>query len=166
MSFFVVPREYVKGRIEDKILVLNRIALQVISEQRGRHPEFVFAWAPVRKEEKTKRARPPQVFKPVETMNNTAWQSARMRAGLPELHVHDLRHTFATRLAAASVPPNVIAQLLSHSSKDVTEHYMGSQVLVLLTAVEGLTKAPEKEDLSLATLIAQSKRRGCRGSSK
>lgn len=28
-------------------------------------------------------------------MNNTVWQAARERAGLPDLHVHDLRHTVA-----------------------------------------------------------------------
>jgi integrase len=29
----------------------------------------------------------------VESMNNTAWHNARSKAGLGDLHVHDLRHT-------------------------------------------------------------------------
>ena len=96
-------------------------------------------------------------------MNNTAWQSARIRAGLPELRVHDLRHTFATRLAAAGVLQNVIAQLLWHSSKTVAQHYMGSQILILVAAAERLANAPEKEDESLATVIAAHSKRRARG---
>jgi len=31
---------------------------------------------------------------PIETMNNTVWQQARVRAGLPQVRIHDLKHTF------------------------------------------------------------------------
>jgi putative ABC transport system permease protein len=40
---------------------------------------------------------------PIETMNNNAWQEARVRAGLPQVRVHDLKHTFGRRLRAAGV---------------------------------------------------------------
>ena len=171
VSFFVVPREYVKGRVEEKILVLNRIARDVVAKQRGRHSDFVFAWSRrfkgsgIEGQVNAQQDSSTGTFQLIQTMNNTAWQSARRRAGLPGLHVHDLRHTFATRLSAASVPPNVIAQLLWHSSKGVTEHYMGSQILILLAAVECIADAPEKEDVSLSTLITAHSKRIARGPS-
>ena len=36
-------------------------------------------------------------------MNNTAWQQARKRAGLPQVRIHDLKHTFGRRLRAVGV---------------------------------------------------------------
>ncbi len=32
---------------------------------------------------------------------NTAWKKARLRAGLKQVRVHDLKHTFGRRLRAA-----------------------------------------------------------------
>ena len=43
-------------------------------------------------------------YRPIRTMNNTAWQTARKKAGLGDLHVHDLRHTVGMRLREAAVP--------------------------------------------------------------
>lgn len=140
----------------------------MIEEQRDRNAEFVFAWLKRRdnsgsQDETNNRI----VYRPVDTMNNTAWRAARTRAGLEGLHVHDLRHTFATRLASAGVPKGTISQLLWHSTKDVTEHYMGSHLLVLQQAVQAIEEAPSEEDVSLATLIAEheQRRRRFRGSS-
>jgi len=43
--------------------------------------------------------------------NNTAWRKARVRAGLPTLRWHDLRHTWATWHAAAGTPQAVLQAL-------------------------------------------------------
>src|SRR5262249_51900997 len=40
---FIIPGEEVKNG-EDKLIVLNRIALAVIERQRGKHTEFVFVY--------------------------------------------------------------------------------------------------------------------------
>jgi integrase len=40
-------------------------------------------------------------YRAIETMNNTAWQTARRVAKLGDLHVHDLRHTVGMRLREA-----------------------------------------------------------------
>ena len=73
---------------------------------------------------------------PVKTINNTGWQSARVRAGLPDVHVHDLRVTFANRLGAAGVPEATIAELMWHSRGTGTRHYMVSHLSPLIAAVE------------------------------
>ena len=44
------------------------------------------------------------------------FKAACVRAGIPDFHYHDLRHTFATRLRAAGVHEYDIADLLGHST--------------------------------------------------
>jgi hypothetical protein len=88
-------------------------------------------------------------------MNNTAWQSARRRAGLDGLHVHDLRHTFATRLATAEVPESTVSELLWHAKKSVSRTYITSHVRGLQRTVE-LIAAPcdDSEHMSIEALRA------------
>ena len=64
----------------------------------------------------------------VEHMNNTAWQRARREAKLPDVRVHDLRHTFATRLRAAGVSEEDRAALLGHATRTMPEHYASADV--------------------------------------
>jgi integrase len=44
-------------------------------------------------------------------------------AGIEDLRFHDLRHTFATRLAQAGIPLTELARLLGHSSLQMTFRY-------------------------------------------
>ena len=89
-SVFVVPPEAYKTR-RAHVVILNDVAWSVIQAQRGQDPIWVF----------------PYRGKPVGTMNNTAWQRARKKVGLPRVRIHvrihDLRHTFACRLRAVGV---------------------------------------------------------------
>ena len=149
--FFFVPREHVKGRKEDRILVLNSVAKRILDAQRGKHDKYVFVW---RRERTTKLDEPPKMkYEPIGHMNNTAWQSARTRAGLDDLHVHDLRHTFATRLGAARVDERTISELLWHGKSTITRHYIGSQILELENIVERIAARPESEDIPIAALM-------------
>ena len=72
----------------ERIVVQNRIAQEIVENERKKHPEFVF----------TCRGRP------VGRRLNTAWKRVRVRAGLAGLRAQDLRHTFARRLRAVGVP--------------------------------------------------------------
>jgi hypothetical protein len=82
-SVFVVPADFGGRRElsgvkngEDRVIVMNQAARAVIETRRGIHPEFVFTWRrPSKKPDAHKRS-----GKPVKFMNNTAWQSARVRA--------------------------------------------------------------------------------------
>lgn len=60
------------------------------------------------------------------------------RAGLENLHFHDVRHDFATRLRAANVGIDVIAQLLGHSSLAMAQRYAHVQLASLTSAVASL----------------------------
>jgi integrase len=51
------------------------------------------------------------------------WATALKRAGLPQFPIYNLRHTFATRLAAIGASPVVIAHLLGHSSTAIVMTY-------------------------------------------
>ena len=86
ISVFIIPEDRVKNG-EERLLVLNRVAMSVIEEVRGEHPEYVFTYC----------------GHPITVMNNSAWQSARKRAGLSLVRVHDLKYTFGRRLRAAGV---------------------------------------------------------------
>ena len=52
-----------------------------------------------------------------------AFQRAVKKAGLHDLHFHDLRHTFATRLVQSGVDLYVVQKLLGHKSIMMTERY-------------------------------------------
>jgi integrase len=145
-----VPRTFVKGRKEDQLIILNSTARRIIELQRGLHPEFVFVW---RRERVVKPALAPvRHYQPVNLMNNTAWQSGRTRAGLGDLHVHDLRHTFATRLRSAGVGEQTVSDLLWHSKRTMTQHYMRADLRELLDAVERIAKPNLAQAISVDEL--------------
>lgn len=149
-TVIAVPKEFVKGRREDKLLILNSKARAVLDRQRGRHAGFVFVW----RRERVKHLERPAAttYAPIKTINNTGWQSARQRAGLPDVHVHDLRATFANRLAAAGVPEATIAELMWHSRRTVTRRYMVRHLSPLIAAVERIAVPDGSEEVSIASL--------------
>lgn len=61
-------------------------------------------------------------------MNNTSWKKTRARAGLNAVRVHDLRHTFATRLRAAGVTAEDRNALLGHASQAMSDHYASADI--------------------------------------
>jgi len=54
--------------------------------------------------------------KPIGHMNNTAWQSARNRAGVTQVRVHDFKQTFGRGLRNAGVPLETRSVLLGHKN--------------------------------------------------
>lgn len=53
----------------------------------------------------------------------TAWHGLCRRAGLDNLHLHDLRHAFATYLASSGANLPLIGQLLGHTQAATTQRY-------------------------------------------
>ncbi len=51
------------------------------------------------------------------------WQRIRMRAGLPDLRLHDLRHSFASFLVNSGVSLYVVQGLLGHAHARYTQRY-------------------------------------------
>jgi integrase len=68
-------------------------------------------------------------------------------AGIANLHLHDLRHDFATRLVRAGKPINVVATLLGHSTLTTTQRYAHVEDSTLRAAVAAITSPmPEQAD--------------------
>lgn len=72
-AVFIIPADHVKNG-DDRLVVLNCIALSVVERQQGIHPVHVFTYN----------------GKPVTRMLNTAWLRARKTVGLQQVRVHDL----------------------------------------------------------------------------
>lgn len=64
--------------------------------------------------------------------------AARTAAGMPHVHWHDLRHTYASWLVQAGQSLNVVGDLLGHSSPAVTRRYAHLAPTHLRAAVDTL----------------------------
>ncbi len=134
-SVFMIPAHAVKNR-EERLVVLNRVAKSVLDQVRGKHPEYVFSY-------KGRR---------VLSMNNTAWQKARKRVGLPQVRVHDLKHTFGRRLRAAGVGFEDRQDLLGHKSGRITSHYSAAELDNLIEAANRVCLDKSRKSPALVVL--------------
>jgi excisionase family DNA binding protein len=76
-----------------------------------------------------------------------AFNGACERVGIKDLRFHDLRHTFASRLARNGVDLNTVKELMGHASITTTQRYLHSQAKEKRQAVEGLAGQAKKFDL-------------------
>ena len=118
---FIIPEQYVKNG-EERLVVLNQIALSVVNELRGKHPTHVFTYQ----------------GKPITRMLNSAWLRAREEAGLGQVRVHDLKHTFGRRLRAAGISFEDRQDLLGHRSGRITTHYSAAELSRLMEAADSV----------------------------
>ena len=149
-SVFDVPREHVKGGKRSRIVVCNSVAQSIVEDVRGQHPDFVFVYR--RERIKNIDQAPAMPYRPIQTMNNTAWQNARKSAALGDLHVHDLRHTLGMRLREAGVSESTAADVLWHSVKTMTQHYSMAQIAELHAALEKIAADTGRWNKTLSTL--------------
>jgi integrase len=101
----------------------------------------VFVWR--RERVKNIEDEPVMPYRPVHTMNNTAFQNARRAAKLERARVHDLRHTFGQRLREAGVTEEDRALLLGHALTGMPQHYATATIARL---VEAANKVRETRD--------------------
>ena len=120
-SIFIIPRSRVKNG-DERLVVLNRIARAVVAVRRGQHVTNVFTFRNA----------------PVKHMLNSAWRKARARAGLEQVRVHDLKHTFGRRLRAAGVSFEDRQDLLGHRSGRITTHYSAAELTRLIEAANSV----------------------------
>lgn len=133
VSVFDIPREGVKGRKRNRVLVCNTVAQSIIEAQRGKHPELVFPYKGHR----------------IYSMSNITWRHARVKAGIPDLHIHDLRHTVGMRLREAGVREETIADILWHTRQGMTAHYSVAQIEELVEALNRITDERSRINRSL-----------------
>jgi|SRR5690349_2615818 len=70
--------------------------------------------------------------------SKTAFGTACQLAGIENLHWHDLRHTFGTRLAEAGCSEATIADLMGHSDPQTTRRYTHATDRAKRAAVEAV----------------------------
>jgi integrase len=114
---FIVPGSFVKNG-EERLIVLNDIAKRVVNTRRGKHRTHVFSYK----------------GEPVQRMLNSAWCRVRKVVGLPQVRVHDMKHTFGRRLRAAGVSFEDRQDLLGHRSGRMTTHYSAAELSKLIEA--------------------------------
>ena len=126
-SVFIVPGASVKNG-DDRLVVLNGIAQSVLTARREIDPTFVF----------TCKGRP------ITRMMTSAWKRARAHVGIPQVRVHDLKHTFGRRLRAAGVSFEDRQDLLGHRSARITTHYSAAELSRLIEAANRVSNSDGK----------------------
>ncbi len=102
----------------------------------------------------------------MQQQNNTAWQNARLNAGLGDLHVHDMRHTVGMRLRKAGVRKETISAILWHSNESITDHYSMAMVREIFDALEQIKDEGKAWNKSLQTLIFEARAKSVQKVSK
>ncbi len=131
-SVFIIPGKQVKNR-QDRLVILNNVATEVIQTVRNNNREYVFTFQ----------------GKPINRMLNSAWKKARLRADLPHVRVHDLKHTFGRRLRAAGVGFEDRQDLLGHKNGRITTHYSNAELNNLIEATNKVCNMEQGPRLTL-----------------
>lgn len=99
---------------------LNTLAMSVLTECRGQHPEVVFSVE----------------GRPYRWLDHRTWLRVCRDACLPGVRFHDLRHTWASWLAQAGVDPQMLKTLGGWSTLAMVERYSHLSVEHLRAAAE------------------------------
>ena len=86
---------------------LNNVAIEVLRQQLGNHPERVFTY----------------LGRPFAAANTKAWKKALIRAGIEDFRWHDLRHTWATWQRQAGTPTHELQRLGGWKTAAMVERY-------------------------------------------
>jgi len=135
ISVFIIPKGFVKNK-QDRLVVLNQVARKVVDSRRGTHLEYVFSYRGHR----------------LQNMLSSGWKVARIKAGLKQVRVHDLKHTFGYRLRAAKVSFEDRQDLLGHKSNRMTTHYSAAELGNLFTAAEKVCESSSGEKPNVVIL--------------
>lgn len=125
-----VPASNTKAR-KVRAIPLNLSALDVLAELRklGSQGEYLFV---------NKRT-----GRPYTTIVKT-WSNMRLKAGLPHVRIHDLRHQYASFLVNAGRTLFEVQQILGHSDPSVTQRYSHLSTKSLSEAANSASIAIQK----------------------
>lgn len=124
--------------------ITPRIAA-ILSAEQGRHPDRVFTYVVRRARSDDTRAveRVSGQREPFTAKGwRKSWYAALAEAAIEDLHFHDLRHTFATRLFRQTRNLRLVQKWLGHRSIETTIRYENSSLDDLREAVEAAEKTP------------------------
>ena len=115
---------------------LNAEAMQVIREQYGKHPEWVFTYK----------------GKPQSQTSTTSWREALARAGIENFRWHDLRHTWASWHAQGGTPMHVLQKLGGWATSAMVQRYAHLGMDDLKRYAEQVLMQQPSSSYDLATL--------------
>jgi integrase len=95
--------------------------------------QFLFAWGSPLPSDPTRHT----------TSIKHGWESLRLRAGVV-CRLHDLRHTFATRLAENGVAESTMLALMGHMSRAMLERYSHIRMAAKVQAVSAVRLRSEQ----------------------
>ncbi|NCD35270.1 MAG: site-specific integrase [Spartobacteria bacterium] len=121
-ALWTLPMERNKAK-KVKVVPLSTGALAVLERQRGKHPVYVFP--------------NPDTGKPILQLHWT-WDKIRKEAGLADVRIHDLRHSFASFLVNSGRSLYEVQKLLGHAQISTTQRYAHLSDETLLDAAETL----------------------------
>lgn len=103
-------------KTEPRTVPLTKAVVAALREIRGKRGDNVLVF--FTEEGKSVQARniPSSRFRP-------AFDRARLRAGLPDLHMHDLRHTAASHMLMSGTDLRTLAAILGHSTLQMVLRY-------------------------------------------
>jgi integrase len=82
----------------------------------------------------------PKTLKPYNNIFNS-WDVARKRAGMPELRLHDLRHSFASFLINSGRSLYEVQNILGHTQVKTTQRYAHLTQDSLIAAADTATRS-------------------------
>ena len=71
---------------------------------------------------------------------NRTWENIRAAAGIPDVRLHDLRHSFASDALMSGVPLAVVGKMLGHKQAQTTQRYAHLANDVVRQALEQTTE--------------------------
>jgi len=69
------------------------------------------------------------------------WARIQKEVGIPDVHIHDLRHTFASLLVSGGASLEMIGKLLGHSQMQTTQRYAHLMDSPLRAGVDAVASA-------------------------
>jgi integrase len=90
---------------------------------------------------------------------NRVWNPARKKASFADLHWHDLRHTFASRLTMAGVDLRTVQELMGHKTITMTLRYAHLSPIHQKEAVQRLMQEPTATRTAISHNVAQAEMR-------
>ena len=71
---------------------------------------------------------------------NRTWEQIREAAGIPDVRLHDLRHSFASDAVGSGVPLAVVGEMLGHRQQSTTQRYAHLANKIVRQAIEVTTR--------------------------
>lgn len=110
---------------------LSKAAVRLLKKRRGNKSDYVFP--------------SPKTGKPLARFYTT-WDKIRIKAGLPDVRIHDLRHNFASLLINNGRSLYEVQKLLGHANIATTQRYAHLSQNTLQEATELVSASLASED--------------------